>query len=292
MIVAPIWAAAEIPGPVPDFQDLKKHGKPPRLIKVIQPDYPFSMARAGLVGSVTVTFIIDPEGNVRNPYVVESNNPWFERSAIVAVLGWKFQPGEMNGQRVNVQANQRIEFNLDRDGGSPSDLWLISKGKDHKKLPPALQWDTPPQPVNTSFPVYPFEQFRTATSGKAKISYLVGPDGAVRGAKVTEATAPEFGYAVLAMIDAWKFSPPKKKDGTTCFASLNTDYDFYPTGHSHVPVSEEAQEILRDLERKPEAIVSARELDAPLRPLSRRPPVYPSSLLAACRTLPTEGVYR
>ena len=44
---------------------------------------------------------------------------------------------------------------------------------------------------------------------------------------------------------------------------------------------EEARDILSDLAKKPNAIVSAAELDAPLKPLSRRPPVYPTALREA-----------
>ena len=33
------------------------------------------------------------------------------------------------------------------------------------------------------------------------------------------ASHPEMGQAALAMIDTWEFTPPKKKDGSPCFAA-------------------------------------------------------------------------
>ena len=263
-----------------DINTLNKEGKKPVPIKQSPPVYPYAMSRAGLDGAVTVEFIIDRQGNVQNPYVVSSNNAWFERPAIDAIWGWKFKPGEMNGRPVNTRVTQRIEFNLEPAGESPN-VWRVTKGKEHHKLPPDLQWETPPTPVLTLFPVYPFEQLKTGINGRARVAYIVGPKGHVILAKLQEATAPEFGQALLAMIDAWQFTPAKKKDGTPCFASLASEYEFKPTGRADVPVSETALKILRNLEKKPGALMTLEDLDVPLKPLSRRPPVYPTALKEA-----------
>ena len=246
-------------------------------IKQAPPEYPYAMARAGLIGQVALEFIIDQQGRVQNPYVISSNNPWFERPAINAALRWKFKPGEINGRPINVRVKQLIMFELDY-GGSPPELWRVAKGKDHQALPPELQWETPPLPVQTLFPVYPFEQLKAGIKGQAKAAYIVGPDGRVISATLREASTPEFGLALLAMIDAWRFNPAQKKDGTPCLASLGSEYKFMPTGRGDVPVSESALKILRDIDKHPETIETLKDLDTPLKPLSRRPPVYPTVL--------------
>jgi TonB family protein len=260
-----------------EIHDLKGIQKVPKLIKSVQPEYPFYIARAGLIGEVAVVFIIDPKGDVQNPYVVESNNPWFERPAIEAVLKWKFTPGEMNGRVVYVRAQQLIKFELDTGGNVP-EIWRVVKGKGQEKLPAQFQWETAPVPARTTYPVYPFDQLKVGTAGKARISYVVGPNGWVVNAKVLEATAPEFGAAVMAMIDGWTFKPAKKKDGTACYAALSSAYEFRPSGRADVPVSDEASAILSDLAKNPGRIVGLKDLDQPLKPLSRRPPVYPGTL--------------
>lgn len=235
------------------------------------------MSRAGLVGTVVIEFIIDKTGGVVNPFISESNNPWFERPAIDAILQWKFTPGMINGQPVNVLALQKIEFNVDSGGRVPA-LWRVSRGKDHGKLPPQMKWDTPPSPKFTAFPVYPFEQLKDDVSGKAKVTYVIGPAGQVVQVRLDHAASPEFGAAVVAMIEAWRFEPAKMKDGKACFATLSSEYDFRPNGRGDVPVSDSAKQILSSLGKNPEVIATSADLDAVPKLLSSRPPVYPTAL--------------
>ena len=267
-------------GKTPDLDLGKLGGKWPIGIRQDPPNYPYAMSRAGLIGQVAVEFIIDQRGVVQNPYVIESNNPWFERAAIDAILKWKFKPGELAGRPVDVRVKQLIVFELDYGGSQPK-LWQVVKGKNFNTLPLELQWDIPPEPVQTLFPVYPFEQLKAGIKGRAKVGYVVGPDGRVVSAKLQEATTPELGLALLAMIDAWRFKPARKKDGTPCYAGLGSEYEFTPNGRGEVPVSDTALKILRNLEKKPEAIMTLKDLDVPLKPRSRRPPVYPTALKEA-----------
>lgn len=262
-----------------ELKDLK-NAKKPRGIKQGPPMYPREMARAWVVGSVTISFVIDKSGDVRNAYVVESNNPWFERPALDAMEKWKFSPAELDGRPVNTRALQRIDFNM-KPAGRPLEIWRVTKSKDHDKLPTEFQWETPPMPKMTLFPIYPFEQLKAGTAGKARVSYLVGPQGQVLGARLQEATAPEFGAAVLAMIDGWQFKPATRKDGKPAHANLGIEYEFKPGGRGDVPVSDETRRILRLIEKSPEDIATLQELDGPLKPLSRRPPVYPTALQQA-----------
>lgn len=85
------------------------------------------------------------------------------------------------------------------------------------------------------------------------------------------------------MIEAWRFKPAQKKDGTPAYANLGMQYEFRPKGRGDVPVSEEAREILRDLAKNPGAIARLKDLDQPLKPLSRRSPVFPTALKEAGR---------
>jgi TonB family protein len=249
----------------------------PKLLKPEQPVYPYNQARAGVNGTVTVEFIIDPQGRVRNPYVVGSNNPAFERPAIDAVLKWKFSPGKMDGRPVNVRAVQKIEFLMD-SGGANSGFWQITKAKDHSSLPPELRWDKAPVPESTTFPVYPFAALQGGVKGKTLISFVVGPNGMVVKSKILQATTPEMGQAALAMIDTWHFTPAKKKDGTPLFAALGLEHNFAPSGMGDVPVTYAAQRILRLLEKHPEKIIGADKLDRLPRAISKRPPIYPLAL--------------
>ncbi len=79
----------------------------------IEPRYPRAAARRGIEGTVTISFFITKDGRVRDP-VVTSARPAavFDKAAIKAILRWKFKPEIVNGQAVERQASQTIEFVL------------------------------------------------------------------------------------------------------------------------------------------------------------------------------------
>ena len=274
-----VVAAEKIPEPVssgPAAVD-----QPPRLIKQVQPHYPLEMRRAGLTGQVLVEFVVDKNGNVQNPYTIQSSNPWFERAALTAIVDWKFAPGLKAGRPVNTgRVRQLISFQM-TEGVTEGGLWQVSKGNNHEKLPVEFHWVEAPVPVHTTFTVYPFELLQARTKGKASIGYIVGTDGQVIRADVTEATTPEMGLAMLAMIETWKFEPARWADGTPCMSMLGMTQKFDPSGEGYVPVSSTAKEILRDLAKRPEKIFKFDDLDQPPKPRSCRSPVFPSTLRRA-----------
>ena len=256
--------------------DSADHG--PRYLKTVPPAYPIYLKRAGLVGFVTIEFIVDVEGRVINPFVIESNNPWFERPAIEAILQWKFHPGLKNGQVVNCRAQQRVQFELD----DPStELWQTTKAPDHANLPLEIRWDEAPQPIKSTYPVYPAEALQAEKKGRAVVRFLVNPQGRIEAAKVLEASAPEFGGAAMASIDAWRFKPATRA-GKPCSALIQMVYEFAPTGwKANVPVSPGMWDVVFELRHKEPHIYPLDKLDKVPKALSRRPPVYPGVLREA-----------
>lgn len=274
----PMKAATNQAAPDIEISELQKRGKPPVARVQAPPQYPYEMSRAGIRGLVRIEYVIDERGEVVNARAIESNNPAFERPALIAAGRWKFQPGQLEGRAVRTRVSQLIEFNLEPVGsGRAPEAWKVTKGKDHNKQPEGFRWETPPIPKQTRFPVYPFEQLKAGSGGTARISYVVGPTGRVVATKLREASSPEYGGALLAMIEAWQFEPAKKKDGTPCYANLNAEYMFKPSGKGDVPVAAEARQILAALEKEPESIVAPEELDKPLKPIMHAAAVYPTS---------------
>lgn len=81
----------------------------------IPPRYPRMASRRGIEGVVTVAFTITKEGTVKNPVVIEAQpENIFDKAAIDAILKWKFKPRVVDGQAVERQATQEIEFKLAR----------------------------------------------------------------------------------------------------------------------------------------------------------------------------------
>ena len=78
-----------------------------------RPNYPFEMRRAGIAGEVTVDFIVDTEGNVRQAEAISSSQTEFEKAAVTAVSKWRFRPGKKGGHVVNTHMQVPIAFSLE-----------------------------------------------------------------------------------------------------------------------------------------------------------------------------------
>jgi len=79
-----------------------------------QPRYPFEMKRMGITAEVTVTFIVDETGAVRDVNANDSSNIRFNSAAVEAVKQWIFRPGQKDGQPVRTRMVVPILFTLDR----------------------------------------------------------------------------------------------------------------------------------------------------------------------------------
>ncbi len=255
-----------------------KYDQPPEPVRRIEPVYPSNMLVLEGKGEVLLEVLVNAQGQVQDAWAVESTNPWLERAAITAVEQWRFKPARLAGEPVPAVMRQLMVFNVRGNFGDGRDLVTFRKGREHDKLPVAFQWETPPKAVHVNFPVYPFELLKAGVRGKASIAYIVGPDGLVQKSDIREASHPEIGLAMQAMIDAWQFEPAKNKDGLYCYAMLTIEQEFVPRGRGFVPIGDEARQILRALERGGEGISTARQLDEPLTPRVMRAPVYPSAL--------------
>ncbi len=103
--VAPVAVPSPVAAPMMDDEVIPLVRIPPR--------YPRAASRRGLEGVVTVSFTITKDGQVRDPVIVSSKpKNIFDKSALKAILKWKFKPKIVDGQPVERQATQEIEFKL------------------------------------------------------------------------------------------------------------------------------------------------------------------------------------
>jgi protein TonB len=86
----------------------------PKLIHGANPVYPNEVQKEGIVGVVTVRFVVDTDGNVVSPVVMKSPDPRLSQAVLDAIAQWKFLPGEKNGRKVNTQLEMPLTFSLDR----------------------------------------------------------------------------------------------------------------------------------------------------------------------------------
>lgn len=66
--------------------------------------------RRHVPGRVDLVFVVDEQGRVKDPKVMSSSDPVFERSALAAVAQWKFEPGKRNGRSVQFRMRVTVTF--------------------------------------------------------------------------------------------------------------------------------------------------------------------------------------
>ena len=86
----------------------------PKVVTKVDPEYPAELRRRGIEGTVVVEAIIDTRGIPRNVRVVMTDNVELSDLARRAVEQWRFQPGTVDGQPVDVLFNTTVNFNLNR----------------------------------------------------------------------------------------------------------------------------------------------------------------------------------
>ncbi|HUP61240.1 MAG TPA: energy transducer TonB [Thermoanaerobaculia bacterium] len=86
--------------------------EPPVLVTRTEPRYTEVARKARISGIVIVECIIDENGDVRDVRVLKPLPFGLDRAAADAVKQWKFRPGMLNGQPVEVVFNLTVTFKL------------------------------------------------------------------------------------------------------------------------------------------------------------------------------------
>ena len=100
--------------PPPPTAPLRVGGdvKAPIKISSVDPVYPEVARKARISGIVIVECTIDKSGNVTNVQVLKPLPFGLDAAAVEAVKKWKFRPGTLNGQPVDVLYNLTVNFKL------------------------------------------------------------------------------------------------------------------------------------------------------------------------------------
>jgi len=264
---------------VPPRRDHPSDSVPPKVVEQVKPDYPYELRRSKLRGEVLLDFEVSVEGRVAKAFVVRSLNPLFDQPALDAIYKWRFEPARRDG--IPVRARMQITLQFQHSGewdGGRTGLTVTNHG-DRTKLPPEFRYDVAPKPRGFVLPTYPYALLRDEVTGKARVRFAVSISGHVIFADVISADRPEFGAALQAAVECYEFEPALK-DGRPSEALLTTEQNFSRFDQDRVITRDDR--ILLALERNhPDKIVSPTHLDAKLKPISMRPPVFPVSLRPA-----------
>lgn len=104
-----------VSAPRPQRFSLGQVDRAPLTKGQVPPPYPYLARRRGIEGAVTVRFLVDRQGEVRNLEVVEAKPPGiFEESVLKTVNRWRFAPGVKDGEAVETWVETTIRFKLER----------------------------------------------------------------------------------------------------------------------------------------------------------------------------------
>ena len=86
----------------------------PSLSYQSPPLYPFQARRRGISGYVKLQFDVMPNGEVRRLRILESEPPGvFDQTVLDVAKTWKYQAGQILGERVRTRMVKQIVFNLE-----------------------------------------------------------------------------------------------------------------------------------------------------------------------------------
>lgn len=100
-------------------------------------EYPAVAKRAGIEGRVTVQFVVDKNGDVKNPKIIRGIGGGCDEEALRVVSQAKFKPGIQRGRNVEVQMSLPILFRL-----NDSDYQQSSNDFKLKPPPPPIKVET------------------------------------------------------------------------------------------------------------------------------------------------------
>ena len=73
-------------------------------------DVPKPKLEPGRVVSVTVTWIVTPEGVVDDPKIVTSASPEIDAFVLEGIRKWRYEPGQKDGKTVPVRVLRKYTF--------------------------------------------------------------------------------------------------------------------------------------------------------------------------------------
>jgi TonB family protein len=107
---APPAGEAAADQPLPGWHNVR----PPERIRAPAPVFPFAKFEACLTGRVIIMVIIDREGRVRDPSIVEAEDPVLAFAAMDAVRAWRFRPARIGtkGEPTSVFYTLTVNYKL------------------------------------------------------------------------------------------------------------------------------------------------------------------------------------
>jgi TonB family protein len=234
-------------------------------------EYPDSLLSRDIPGKVVFKCTVTPEGKAASPQIVFASHPDFVLPSLEALTHWSFKPAMQGDLPIAAEAGGQLTY---KPASTMPGEALAANGIELTGNP-AIQ--RPPEIKILADPVIPYERALKGEGGAATVSFTIGADGGVYGAAVSSATAPDFGRALVAAVEASYFEAGY--DGAQSVKVAATrHYDFPAYGAGSLDENEPVQRLLGAV--RIGQVGSAQGLDRRLAPIYRTPPTYPGAALA------------
>ncbi|HEY0969281.1 MAG TPA: energy transducer TonB [Opitutaceae bacterium] len=195
-----LWAAllagagfAAEPAASPIVYEAAQVDEVPVVSAQISPTYPPNLKVLRVPDAVTLTFVVDETGAVRDVQVVEPGQPDCDAAAVSAVSRWVYQPARKAGQPVAVRLKQKVAFGFD-----DSALFDVD------------QLDRAPMVRYQSKPEYPPDLRRRGIGGEVIVEFIVDERGIARRVKAVSAPHTALAEAAENAVGQWTFFPGMK----------------------------------------------------------------------------------
>ena len=140
--------------------------------------YPEAALDAGAEGTVVVTFIVEPDGALRDVAVQRTPHEALGEAALAALAEVAFEPGRVGDDPVPTRVSLPIRFAL-----PPPEEVVLEGRYASQPARPIGGWDTFLRTVE-----WPEEAARTGVEGVFTLSVTVDPEGHVVEAEIVEAS--------------------------------------------------------------------------------------------------------
>lgn len=223
---------------VPDsgrVYELTEVEQPPRPANVAElqaalaAGYPPSELQAGTAGTVLVSFIVQPDGTMRDPSVVQSTDSVFHGPTITAITALRFTPAQVAGRPVSVRAQMNVQWQPPRPAEAVAAEGTVSRAGRTEQGEPVYamsrvvadggrvyeigEVDVEPRPRNlaelrrTLERAYPSHLRDRRTEGRVDVRLRVDREGIPRDMVVTRTSNPEFDRPTLESMALLRFRP-------------------------------------------------------------------------------------
>lgn len=264
-------------GHVPDAWELHPlHIEKPEVIRDVDASYPDELSARKIPGEVQFSCQVDDAGHPSGWVVTYATHAAFVEPALAAVKQWKIAPAVAGPYKVPCTLRGEVQFSSTAASNAEILAANAITGPDGRPPDAVPVVDAAPEPV------YPYDRLLAGESGQAVATCTVLGTGNIDQLELKSATQPDFGAALLAAIQTWRFLPATS-------GGHGVDVPLMVTWSFLAPVGDNVDKLDPDFVSavatvRSNGVAPANHLTSPLRPIFRQPPRYPGSLEGADRT--------